>query len=176
MDRYCTHCGELTDRKTSNLYVCRNGHENFFDPSPAAVVYILKDDEVLFGYRSIEPNKGGLNVPGGFINIGETAEQAALREVREELGIDITLIGLLNTYAVDYADVNKPVLCITFVAEYKSGDIVPGDDMNGGTPVWRTLDNLPAIDELAWEWQVQAQRDLQQWLKNKDMKTTGLVS
>jgi len=150
-------------QKRDNLFICENGHENFLDPAPAAVIYILHDNKVLFGYRSIEPNKGGLNTAGGFINIGETAEDAALREVREEFGIDVVLIDHLGSYAVDYANIHKPVLCITFIAEYRGGDITPGDDMSGGDPVWRTFDNLPTADELAWDWQVKAQEDLIKW-------------
>lgn len=165
MARYCTDCGNLTTQQKNNLFVCTEGHENFLDPSPAAVTYILNGDQVLFGYRSIEPHKGGLNIAGGFMEPGESAEEATLREVKEEFNIDVDIIGYLRSYGVDYANSNKPVLCIVFIARYKGDTIIPGDDMSGGEPVWRSIYNLPTADELAWKWQLEAQKDLLTWFK-----------
>jgi NADH pyrophosphatase NudC (nudix superfamily) len=166
MKRFCTSCGQPTTQEASNLFVCKDGHRNFVDQVPAAVVYVMNGDKFLFGYRSIEPNIGKLNTPGGFLNLNETAEKAALREVHEEFGINVKLVDYLGSYAVDYADSNKPVLCITFVAEYQGDAIVPGDDMSGGDPIWRSIDDLPIVDELSWSWQIEAQEDLKKWYQN----------
>ena len=168
MNRYCTSCGQLTTKEADNLFVCPDGHRNFVDQVPAAVVYIIKDNQVLFGHRSIEPNVGKLNTPGGFLNLGESAEDAALREVREELGINIKIADYLGSYAVDYADSNKPVLCITFVAEYQGDEIIPGDDLNAGDPIWRLINDLPKVDELSWGWQIKAQEDLVKWYQDNN--------
>jgi len=171
MNRYCSSCGQLTTKEADNLFVCPDRHRNFVDQVPAAVVYVIKDNEILFGYRSIEPNIGKLNVPGGFLNLGESAEEAALREVREELGINIKIIDYLGSYADHYADTSKPVLCITFVAEYQGDEIIPGDDLNAGPPVWRSIDDLPKVDELSWSWQISAQEDLKRWYQQLQSKT-----
>lgn len=167
MTLYCTNCGNPTEQKSSNLFICKDGHKNFLDPSPAAVIYILDNDQALYGYRSIEPHKGGLNIAGGFLESGESAEEAAHREVKEEFGIDVDIVDYLGSYAVDYADSSKPVLCIVFIAKYNGDEIIPGDDMSGGDAVWRSVDNLPTGDELAWKWQLKAQEDLKKWLASR---------
>lgn len=161
--RYCTKCGQPAQKTQVNKYVCDNGHANWLDAVPGATVYVLHATEakVLFGIRSIDFNAGKLNVVGGFLDIGETAEQAAVREAREEMGVEIELLDILRTYTSGYDD--HWVLNVTFVARHIGGEPVPADDMNGGAPRWIAIDQLPALDELAWPWQYEAQRDLQLW-------------
>lgn len=56
----------------------------------AAVAVIIKnDDKILFTVRNVEPDKGKWDLPGGFIDPNENAEEAACRELKEELGIDL---------------------------------------------------------------------------------------
>ncbi len=161
MERYCTRCGKITTKKNDSLFVCGAGHENWINPAVGAIVYVIKDGKVLFGVRSVEPNSGRLSLPGGFIDVNETAEQAAIREAKEELGIEVVLQTCLGTYATTYG--GRPILNIVFVASSESQSITPGDDMNGGEPVWCELESLPAHDELAWEWYQAAQKDLLSW-------------
>lgn len=167
MTRYCTACGQETIAQAPNHYICANGHHNYVDPSPAGVAYILDGDKVLFGVRSREPKPGKLNTPGGFLDLDETAEAATLREVKEELGLDVKIIDYLGTYATHYTECNQRVLNIVFIAHYQGGDIKPGDDMNGGEPVWRSINDLPSADELSFDyWQIDAQNDLKAWYDN----------
>ncbi len=167
MTRYCTTCGQETTAQAANHFICPKGHHNYVDPSPAGVAYILQDDKVLFGVRSRDPKPGKLNTPGGFLEVNETAEAATLREVKEELGLDVEIIGYLGTYATHYAEDNQRVLNIVFIARYQGGDIKPGDDMNGGEPVWRSISDLPTADELSFDyWQMEAQKDLKAWYDN----------
>ncbi len=162
--RYCTECGQIASPQAPNHFICPNGHHNYVDAVPAGVAYVLRGDQVLFGVRSREPKPGKLNTPGGFLEIGESAETATLREVREELGIDVDITDYLGSYATHYVEGNQRVLNVVFIAEYKGGDIKPGDDMSGGEPVWRSIDDLPNADELSFDyWQVEAQKDLQAW-------------
>ncbi|MDN5274714.1 MAG: hydrolase [Candidatus Saccharibacteria bacterium] len=121
----------------------------------------MQDDKVLFGIRNIEPHKGKLNLPGGFLDYDETAEQAAIREVKEELGIDIKLTSFLGTYTDDYE--GRPTINIMFIAQYTGGTIVPSDDLNGGEIVWRDIQDLPTRDEIGWNWYIAAQEDLLKW-------------
>jgi NAD+ diphosphatase len=161
MERHCTKCGKITTKKNKSLFVCEAGHENWINPAVGAVVYIIKGGKVLFGVRSVEPHKGKLSLPGGFIDVDETAEQASIREAKEELGIDVTLQTCLGTYATTYG--NRPILNIVFIADCQSQSIIPGDDMNDGEPVWREVNSLPTPDELAWDWYQVAQKDLLAW-------------
>lgn len=161
MNRYCTECGKITTKKNDSCFVCEAGHENWINPAVGSVVFIIKDDKVLYGIRSREPGKGKLDLPGGFIEVGETAEAAAIRETKEELGIDITLTKLLGTYATTYD--NRPILNLVYIASTATDQIIPGDDMSGGDPIWRDIQNLPNPDEAAAEWFESAQKDLLIW-------------
>lgn len=163
MTRYCTKCGQPTQPERPNLFICTNKHQNFIDSVPAAGAYVVKDGKVLFGIRSSEPNPGGYNVPGGFLEIPESAEEAAIREVKEELGIDIRPVEIIGTYHTTYGEGGHDVLNILMVAEYVGGEVKPGDDISGGDPKWFDIGNMPGPDELSFPWQVQAQKDLKAW-------------
>lgn len=91
MDRYCTKCGKITHKKNDSLYVCVADHENWINPATGVGAFVIKNGKVLFGVRSREPGKGKLDIPGGFVEVHESAEQAVIREAKEEFGIDINL-------------------------------------------------------------------------------------
>jgi len=82
-----------------------------------------EDGRWLFIRRAREPGKGKLAPPGGFIDIGETAEAAACREVREELGAELAGLRFIgsepNTYL--YREVSYPTLDIFFAARLAPG-------------------------------------------------------
>lgn len=58
--------------------------------------------KLLFGVRKYDPGRGMLDLPGGFVDAGETIEEAARREVREELGIDIPEMRYLFSFPNRY--------------------------------------------------------------------------
>jgi len=161
MERYCTICGKITAKKNESLFVCQAGHENWINPAIGSSVFVVDGDMVLYGVRSNNPGKGKLDLPGGFIEVGETAEQAAIREAKEELGIDIALIDFLGTYTDTYN--GRPCLNLSFIAKSVGGKVVAGDDMGGGDPVWRHVDNLPSSDQQAAKWFDVAQQDFVEW-------------
>ena len=168
MQQYCTQCGHITAKQSDVLYMCDQGHQNWINAIPGATVYIIKDGKVIFGVRDIEPHKGMLTLPGGFVDLGESAEQAAVREVKEELGIEVEIIDILGTYFDHYQ--GRPTLNIMFIAKHVSGDISPSDDLNGGELTWRAIDALPGPDEVGWDWYAPAQKDLQRWWAERQSK------
>jgi ADP-ribose pyrophosphatase YjhB (NUDIX family) len=164
MKRYCTTCGKLTTQKNDSLFVCEDGHDNWINPALGTCAYIIKDGKVLFGVRSFDPGKGKLDVPGGFVEVGESAEQAAIREAKEEFGIDITLKSCFGTYPSTYD--GRPALNIVFIADMTDQPITPLDDMSGGEPVWYDIENLPKADELMDAWMVAMHADLVEWWRS----------
>lgn len=58
--------------------------------------FIHKEGKVLMIKRKFEPNKGRWSLPGGLLEVGEDPEEAAKREVREELGLEVAVEGLLQ--------------------------------------------------------------------------------
>ncbi len=161
MERYCTKCGKVATKRTDSLYVCEIGHENWINPAVGVSAYVIKDGKVLFGVRSSDPGKGKLDVPGGFVEVHESAEQAAIRESKEEFGIDIILKSCFGTYPSVYD--GRPALNIVFIATMTDQAIVPSDDMSGGEPVWRAIDDLPGSGEIIDDWMVPVHKALLTW-------------
>jgi 8-oxo-dGTP diphosphatase len=66
--------------------------------APCAEVIVERDGRALLGRRARPPLEGLWEIPGGFVDRNEHPVEAAVREMREELGIDVTLTGLVGTY------------------------------------------------------------------------------
>ena len=89
--KYCSFCGgPHTDlsRWPRHCSVC--GQEHWRNPIPVSVLLVPVDEGVLTVRRNIPPGQGLLALPGGFIDWGESWQQAAVRELREETGLMAT--------------------------------------------------------------------------------------
>lgn len=86
---YCPSCGKKSiSFVDAKHWVCTNcGFDLFFNVACSAAVILEVDGAVLFVRRGLEPKKGMLSLPGGFIDAGESAEEACVRECKEETGV-----------------------------------------------------------------------------------------
>ena len=82
-------------------HVCRSCHEILYE-NPRNIVGVLPfyNNEILLCQRAIEPRYGHWTIPAGFLEIGESLEQGALREANEEAGIRPNLINLFCIYQI----------------------------------------------------------------------------
>jgi ADP-ribose pyrophosphatase YjhB (NUDIX family) len=94
------------------------------NPIPVVDVIIQQDFEVLFAKRKKEPFKGYLGLPGGFVNIGETIEEAARREVKEETSLDIELTDILGVYSDPQRDPRGHIMSTVFIGWIPSNENV----------------------------------------------------
>ena len=104
--RFCPRCGGALESRLlkatepSRLVCSRCSFVYYVDPK-VAVGTIITDERgrIVLVKRAIEPGYGKWVFPGGFIDRGETVEDAALREAREECGLEIRLDRLINIYS-----------------------------------------------------------------------------
>lgn len=80
---------------------------------------IERDDKILLIKRKNEPFKGQWALPGGFVEYGESAEDAIIREVKEEANLDISIKTLLGVYSQPGRDPRGHVISICYVASAK---------------------------------------------------------
>lgn len=110
-------------KKSQATLDCPKGHTTFTAPSPAVGVFFIgEDNKVLMSVRAREPFKGDYDTVGGFVDAGETFEEALEREIKEETGLDSSSYGSLNylcssTNIYPYQGEPKDVLSIFFYAE-----------------------------------------------------------
>ena len=97
-------------------------------PVPAVGVVCLRGDEVLLVRRGRPPRQGEWSLPGGRIESGERAVDAALRELREETGVEAEITGLIDVVDGLFPEAGRHYVLIDYAARWLSGEPVAGDD------------------------------------------------
>lgn len=94
----------------------------------AADIIIIKDNKILLVKRGYEPFKGMWALPGGKLEDNESIEQCAIREVKEEINVDIVIKKLVGIYSDPNRDPRK-IVAVAFLCDIKKGEIKAGDDV-----------------------------------------------
>ncbi|HEY0600056.1 NUDIX hydrolase [Brevundimonas sp.] len=97
-------------------------------PVPCVGVVCLRGDEVLLIRRGRPPRQGEWSLPGGRIEPGERAVDAALRELREETGVEAEITGLLDVVDGVFPEAGRHYVLIDYAARWLSGEPLAGDD------------------------------------------------
>ena len=97
-------------------------------PVPAVGVVCLRGDSVLLIRRGTPPRQGEWSLPGGRIEPGERAVDAALRELREETGVEAEITGLIDVVDGLFPEAGRHYVLIDYAARWVSGEPVAGDD------------------------------------------------
>lgn len=136
LHRFCPRCGgalEATlrpddDRPRQVCNAC--GRVHYRSSKPCVGVLAVRDGRLLLVRRRIEPFRGYWDIPGGFLEEGESPEQGGVREVREETGLEIRLTDLFGFYMgrYTYQEEVGTTLNVYFLAEVEGGSEQAGDD------------------------------------------------
>lgn len=152
---HCPHCGAPV--------------ETWRNPAPTVDI-IIHDPErgVVLVERGNPPR--GFALPGGFVDVGETVEQAAVREALEETNLHVTLDALLGVYSDPARDPRRHTMSTVFIAHAsRSEEPVAGDDAAGAA--WHVLKTLPEGVPLAFD-HARILRHFKAWLRGERSAAT----
>ncbi|HEY0601287.1 MAG TPA: NUDIX hydrolase [Herpetosiphonaceae bacterium] len=142
MMRFCPQCATPLEERPFEgkpRPTCPScGYIVFIDPKVAATVLIERAGKVLLARRAIDPGRGQWCFPGGYVDFGEAPEVAAIRECREETGLAIEQIDLLDV------SFNGRVIVITYVGQ-APGEAVPIAADDADMVGWFAPDDLPPL-------------------------------
>ncbi|HDD57321.1 MAG TPA: NUDIX hydrolase [Thermoplasmatales archaeon] len=112
-------------------------------PSITVDGLVVKDSSILLIKRKNEPFKDMWALPGGFVNYGETVEDAVKREVKEETGLDTDITELFGVYSDPNRDPRGHTISIVFILKPTGGSLIGGDDASDAR--YFPLDKLPKL-------------------------------
>ena len=149
MFKHCPRCAAPRKNEGDAVrFVCEScGFVYYYNVAVSAAVLIVgADAHALFIRRARDPGKAKLALPGGFIDRGETAEHAAVREVREEAGVKLEGVAFLASFPnlYTYRGVEYPVVDLFFTALVPSRQASPLDDVT--EIVWAPPGSLREAD------------------------------
>jgi len=128
---YCPQCATpLEDKEWGGKIrrVCPAcGFVHFRDPKVAVVLFIVQDGKVMLVKRAVDPEEGKWTLPAGFLDYGEAPREAAIREMKEETGLDIQITRLVDVSGNE-DNSGKASVLILFEADVVGGTIRPADD------------------------------------------------
>ena len=124
---YCPACGQaLTERVLEEDHrarlVCPDGHVTWRNPRLVVGTLPVLNGRVYLARRSIEPGAGRWTYPGGFLELGEAAQEGARRETEEETQLRVEVGRLIGAYSRPYAG----VITLIYEADVVGGEPLPG--------------------------------------------------
>lgn len=141
--RFCIKCGSTLRRRAvrgQRRSVCTScGHVHFDDPKVAVGVVAERSGRILLVQRDLNPHRGEWSFPSGYVDAGESLEDAAVREAREETDVDIRIQRLLGAYSAP----GERVIFIAYAARVIRGRINVGDECQDVR--YFPIDRLPRL-------------------------------
>ncbi len=166
MFAYCPQCRtpdpEFISQRKIHCPSC--GYVLYQNTASAVAVLVKLENRYIILRRGKEPGKGLLDLPGGFVDPGESAEDCCRREIREELGIPVENIRYLSSRPniYPYKGVTYHTCDLLFIAECRSSDFIRQED-EVDEILLLTREELP-IDQFAFESTRNFLKDLQKKL------------
>jgi ADP-ribose pyrophosphatase YjhB (NUDIX family) len=148
--RYCPRCATELELRASDgpdpdRPTCPNcGWVHYENPTPTVQAWIDRDGEFLALRRAGEPKQGEWNMPGGFVEAGESGPEAIAREVLEETGLEIEVEEVIGIFASTYGEGEdaKPIFDVAFLCSLQGGEMEVSDESLEAA--WFSLDDFPS--------------------------------
>ncbi len=139
--RYCGVCGAANVLSEDEpALICQACEQSFYPRvTPAVIVLVERDNEILLARGQHLP-EGFYSVLAGFVESGESLEEAAAREIREEVAIEIKNLRYFGSQPWPFPH----SLMIAFTADYEGGEVSP-DPREIAHADWFSFDRLPAV-------------------------------
>ena len=131
--RFCPRCGTGLNRQTLDgrpRLVCPNpecDYVYYHNPIPAAGAMVVRNSRILLVKRAVMPKIGWWCVPAGFMEWSEHPAETAVRELREETGLEVQLDGLFEIYS-GTDDPRMNAVLILYLAHEVGGELKAADD------------------------------------------------
>ena len=165
---YCPRCSRQLERAEAagrTRVVCPNGECDFVfyqNPVPAAGAIIVEDVKILLVKLAHHPKVGWWCLPAGYMEWEEHPGETAIREIREETGLEIELRSLFEVYSGD-DDPRTNAVLVLYLADRVGGELIAGDDADEAR--FFGFDELP--DSLAFDAHNEAIADYRARILNK---------
>lgn len=119
------------------------GFVHYENPAPTVQAWIERDGEYLALLRNRDPMKGEWNMPGGFVEAGESGPEAAAREVREETGFEVGVGELIGAWPSTYGsgEYADPILGLAYRCRVVGGELEVSDESREAG--WFSLGDFP---------------------------------
>lgn len=145
---HCGICGRalvLANDGQSTRPHCPHCRRFFYlNPTPAACCFVARGDDLLFTQRAVEPFRGGWTLPGGFIELGETPEEAALRELHEETNLRAQRATLLGV-STRQSKVSGAIMVLGYIVEEWEGEEEMRPDTDAQSVAFFSRDARPDL-------------------------------
>ncbi|MGI9526504.1 MAG: NUDIX domain-containing protein [Weeksellaceae bacterium] len=153
--QFCPRCGSHNHKfEEHHRFECFDcGFVYYHNCAAAVMVIVRRGDEILFTVRNNNPGKGMLDFPGGFVDPKESAQEAVIRELKEELNLDLneSQLRLLDTEPNDYEyrDILYRTLDIIFELELDPGITLQLDESEIQEVKWLQKEEVK-LDKIAF--------------------------
>lgn len=146
---YCGTCGQALvmayDGQSDKPHCPACRRYFYHNPVPAACCFVARaPGELLFARRAVEPCKGEWSLPGGFIELGETTEEAVLRELREETNLRATRAQLLGV-CTRQSPISGAVMVLGYVIDDWEGESEMQPDSDASELAFYPQSDWPAL-------------------------------